>query len=64
MIDFTTDDEQTELEAIVDINKELKRLLDKITDLEWEGKNADHLWKEYNEIKALRDKGETHYVKF
>jgi len=64
MIDFVTDDEQTNLESIVEINKELKNLLDKITDLEWEDKNADHLWKEYHELKALRDKGETHYVKF
>jgi len=63
MIDFVTDDEQTRLESIVEINKELKNLLDKITDLEWQDKNADHLWKEYNELKALRDKGETHYVK-
>jgi len=63
MIDFVTDDEQTKLESIVEINKELKNLLDKITDLEWQDKNADHLWKEYNELKALRDKGETHYVK-
>jgi hypothetical protein len=63
MIDFVIDDEQTKLESIVEINKELKNLLDKITDLEWQDKNADHLWKEYNELKALRDKGETHYVK-
>ena len=63
MIDFTTDDEQTQLEAIVDINKELKRLLDKIVDLECQNINADHVWKEYKELKALRDKGETHYVK-
>ena len=63
MIDFVTDDEQTKLESIVEINKELKTLLDKIVDLECQDKNADHVWKEYKELKALRDKGETHYVK-
>ncbi len=66
MMDFTDkeDDKHTTLEAVVDINKQLKVLLDKITDLEWEDKDATHYWKEYHELIELRDKGETHYLRY
>jgi hypothetical protein len=66
MMDFTDkeDDKHTTLEAVVDINKQLKVLLDKITDLEWEDKDATDLWKEYHELIELRDKGETHYLRY
>lgn len=66
MMDFTDkeDDKHTTLEAVVDINKQLKLLLDKITDLEWEDKDTTHYWKEYHELIELRDKGETHYLRY
>jgi hypothetical protein len=35
-----------------------------ITELEWDGKDATHLWSEYKELREQRDRGEKYVAKF
>ena len=46
------------------IERAMVNLMKKITDLEWDGKDATPLWEEYRELREQRDRGEKYVAKF
>jgi hypothetical protein len=46
------------------IERSMVNLMKQITDLEWDGKDATHLWEEYKELREQRDRGEKYVAKF
>jgi len=46
------------------IERSMVNLMKQITDLEWDGKDAAHLWAEYKELREQRDRGEKYVAKF
>jgi len=46
------------------IERVMVNLMKQITDLEWDGKDATHLWAAYKELREQRDRGEKYVANF